>query len=61
MSRIKIVENQKKPMFPNNSNLSTEQDRYRNTGKPPLPLTSSYSPSAKRQFEDKSYNRQGVK
>ena len=32
--------------------LSTEQDRYRNTGKPPLPLTSSYSPQAKKQKEN---------
>jgi hypothetical protein len=52
MSRIKIIPEAKKPYVPKNSELSTEQPRYRNTGKPPLPLTSSYSPQAKKQKEN---------
>lgn len=39
-------------MVPSNKQLSTEQPRYRNTGKPPLPLTSSFSPQAKKQREN---------
>jgi len=52
MSRIKIIPEAKKPMVPKAPQLSTEQPRYRNTGKPPLPLTSSYSPQAKKQREN---------
>ena len=48
MSRIKIIPSAKKPMVPGAKDLSREVPRYRNTGKPPLPL-------------DKSYNRQGTK
>ena len=32
--------------------LSTVQPRYRNTGKPPLANTSSFSPQAKKQREN---------
>ena len=32
--------------------LSTEQPRYRNTGKPPLALDKSYSPQAKKQRQN---------
>jgi hypothetical protein len=52
MPRIPIVGSQKKPSVPGASQLSTEQPRYRNTGKPPLPLDRSYSPQAKPQREN---------
>jgi hypothetical protein len=52
MPKIKIVPEAKKPMVPKNKELTTEQPRYQNTGKPPLPLTSSYSPQAKKQREN---------
>lgn len=52
MPNIKIIDKQKKPMVPNNRELSTEQPRYKNTGKPPLPLDRSYSPQAKKQREN---------
>ena len=52
MSRIKIIPEEKKPSVPKAKELSTEQPRYRNTGKPPLPLTSSFSPQAKKQREN---------
>lgn len=56
MSRIKIMPDSRdlsKPKHvPKNAELSTEQPRYRNTGKPALPLTSSYSPQAKKQREN---------
>ena len=56
MSRIKIMPDSRdlsKPKHvPKNRELSTEQPRYQNTGKPPLPLTSSYSPQAKKQREN---------
>lgn len=52
MPRIPIVGAQKKPSVPVNKQLSTEQPRYRNTGKPPLPLDRSYSPQAKKQREN---------
>ena len=52
MSKIKIIAEAKQPMVPKNKQLSTEQPRYRNTGKPPLPLTSSFSPQAKKQREN---------
>lgn len=52
MPRIPIIEKQKKPYVPNNRELSTEQPRYRNTGKPPLALEKSYSPQAKKQKEN---------
>jgi len=38
---------------PHNRELSTEQPRFRPPGgKPPLPLTSSFSPQAKKQKEN---------
>ena len=56
MPKIKIMPDKRdlsKPkLVPVNGELSTEQPRYRNTGKPPLPLTSSYSPQAKKQREN---------
>ncbi len=58
MSRIKIIPDSRDPAVPKHvpskmtSELSTEQPRYRNTGKPPLPLTSSFSPQAKKQREN---------
>jgi hypothetical protein len=52
MSRIKIIPGAKKPMVPSSKEMSTEQPRYRNTGKPALPLTSSFSPTAKKQREN---------
>lgn len=56
MSRIKIVPDSTDTAVPKHvpkaRELSTEQDRYKNTGKPPLPLTSSYSPQAKKQREN---------
>ena len=52
MAGIKIIEKQSKPYVPKNRELSTEQPRYRNTGKPPLALEKSYSPQAKKQREN---------
>lgn len=52
MARIPIVNQVKKPLIPGAGQLSTEQPRYRNTGKPPLPLDRSYSPQAKKQREN---------
>lgn len=58
MSRIKIMPDNMDTAVPKHvpkthtKELSTEQPRYRNTGKPPLPLTSSYSPQAKKQREN---------
>jgi hypothetical protein len=52
MSRIPIIERQAKPSVPKNKELSTEQPRYRNTGKPPLAINKSYSPQAKKQREN---------
>ncbi len=52
MVGIKIIDKVKKPSVPNNRQLSTEQPRYQNTGKPPLPLTSSFSPQAKKQRQN---------
>lgn len=49
MPNIPIIDRQKKPSVPNNKELSTKQERYRPTGKPPLPLTKSFSPQAKKQ------------
>jgi hypothetical protein len=52
MAGIKIIDKVKKPYEPRNKELSTEQPRYKNTGKPPLQLDKSYSPSAKKQREN---------
>lgn len=52
MPNIKIIPEAKKPYVPKARELSTEQPRYRNTGKPPLPLDRSYSPQAKKQREN---------
>ncbi len=52
MARIPILGAVKKPSIPGAAQLSTEQPRYRNTGKPPLPLDRSYSPQAKKQKEN---------
>ncbi len=52
MSRIKIISDKvdagKPKHVPTNSELSTKVDRYRNTGKPPLQLSKSFSPQGKR-------------
>lgn len=52
MAGIKIIPEAARPYVPKNKELSTEQPRYRNTGKPPLQLEKSYSPQAKRQKEN---------
>jgi len=52
MSRIKIISEASKPMVPKSRELSTEQPRYKNTGKPPLAIDKSYSPQAKKQREN---------
>ena len=52
MPRVPIITEQSKPYVPKNKELSTEQPRYRNTGKPPLQLEKSYSPQAKKQKEN---------
>ena len=52
MPRVPIITQQSKPYVPKNKELSTEQPRYRNTGKPPLQLEKSYSPQAKKQAEN---------
>ena len=52
MARIPIIERQSKPLVPSNKELCTEQPRYRNTGKPPLAIDKSYSPTAKKQKEN---------
>lgn len=44
MSKIKIIPEQKKPMIPNNGNLSSTRPRFTPPGgKPPLPLQESYN------------------
>ncbi len=49
MARIKIINEPKKPLVPNNQNLSKVVPRFQAPGgKPPLPL-------------QQSYNRQGTK
>lgn len=53
MPNIKIIDNPKKPYCPSSRELSTEQPRYKNTGKPPLPLDKSFSPQAKKQSRTK--------
>ena len=52
MAGIKIIAEQKKPYVPKNKELSTEQPRYRNTGKPPLQMSNSFSPQAKKQKQN---------
>lgn len=52
MPNIKIIPKQKNPIVPSAKAMSTEQPRYRNTGKPPLPLNKSFSPQAKKQGEN---------
>lgn len=52
MVGIKIIERQTKPSVPSNKELSTKQERYRNTGKPPLQIDKSFSPSAKKQLQN---------
>lgn len=53
MSRIKIVPDKLDTSVPKHvpkaNELSNEIPRYRNTGKPPLPLDKSYSPQGKKQ------------
>ena len=56
MPNIKILSDKRDTAVPKhvpkNRELSTEQPRYKNTGKPPLPLDKSYSPQAKKQREN---------
>ena len=56
MPRSKIISDKidaaKPKHVPSNRELSTEQPRYKNTGKPPLQLEKSYSPQAKKQREN---------
>ncbi len=53
MPNIPIIAKQTKPYVPKNKELSIEQPRYRNTGKPPLSIEKSFSPQAKKQRENK--------
>lgn len=53
MPKIPIIERQAKPSVPSNKELCTKQDRYRNTGKPPLQMSKSFSPQAKKQKQNK--------
>ncbi len=52
MPRIPIIERQTKPSVPTNKELNTRQERYHPTGRPPLPLTKSFSPQAKKQKQN---------
>ena len=52
MPKIKIIPSAAKPMVPSAKQLSTEQPRYKNTGKPPLAIDKSFSPQAKKQREN---------
>jgi hypothetical protein len=52
MSKIKIIPEAAKPYVPKNKELSTKQDRYQNTGKPPLQISKSFSPQAKKQKQN---------
>lgn len=57
MPRIPIISDKRDTAVPKHvppsGELCTQQPRYRNTGKPPLPITSSFSPSAKPQMQNK--------
>lgn len=52
MSGIKIIGDKVKSAtpkhVPKNAELSTKVDRYRNTGKPPLQISKSFSPQGKK-------------
>jgi len=52
MVRIPIIETQSKPYVPVNKELTTRQDRYKNTGRPPLKIDKSFSPQAKKQKQN---------
>lgn len=52
MPRVAIIAQQKKPSVPKNKELSTKQERYQNTGKPPLQMSKSFSPQAKKQKQN---------
>jgi len=52
MAGIKIIDMPKKPSVPNNRELSTKQERYQNTGKPPLQMSKSFSPQSKKQKQN---------
>ena len=52
MPRTPIIERQTKPSVPSNKELSTKQERYQNTGKPPLQISKSFSPTAKKQLQN---------
>lgn len=52
MPKIPIISQQKKPFVPSAKELSTKQDRYQNTGKPPLQMSKSFSPQAKKQKQN---------
>lgn len=52
MPRIPIISSQTKPSVPRNKELSTKQERYQNTGKPPLQMSKSFSPTAKKQLQN---------
>jgi hypothetical protein len=52
MPNIKIIPEAKKPSVPKSKDMCTEQPRYKNTGKPPLPLDKSFSPQAKKQRQN---------
>lgn len=57
MPNIPIISDKKDTSVPRHvpksPELFTMQPRYRPTGKPALPLTSSFSPQAKKQRENK--------
>ncbi len=48
MPKIPIIERQKKPSVPTAAQLSSKEDRYRPTGKPPLQMSKSFSPQGKK-------------
>ncbi len=52
MPKIPIIERQTKHSVPTNKELSTKQERYQNTGKPPLQISKSFSPQAKKQKQN---------
>lgn len=52
MPRVAIITNQKKPSVPSSREMCTKQERYQNTGKPPLQISKSFSPQAKKQSQN---------
>jgi len=57
MPRVAIISSQSKPSVPSNKELSTKQERYQNTGKPPLQMSKSFSPTALKQKQNSGEKR----